>query len=128
MKEQFATSSVTTLDRDQLIERVEAYFKRVRKLGGETGECSAPGFADFLMYRAETKNFAPAVAVPSAIAHNGDDDWIWSLDQPETSGQCWIETWDESAMVLGVMRFTAGDVLPKNIACWRYTFPPKGRR
>ena len=56
------------------------------------------------------------------------DEWTWSLDQPEVSGSNWIETWDETAMELGVRRFTVGDVLPPNVAAWRYVEPPRGAR
>lgn len=60
--------------------------------------------------------------LPSAIAKQ---DWVWSLEQPEVSGMRWIETWDANALELGVRRFTAGDTLPPNVACWRYVEPPK---
>lgn len=56
---------VRLFNRAEIMERVEAYFGRVRKLGGDSGECSAAGVADFLLYQAETDNFAPSIALPS---------------------------------------------------------------
>lgn len=58
-------------------------------------------------------------------SESGRPDWIWSLEQPEVSGMRWIETWDANALELGVRRFTVGDTLPPNVACWRYVEPPK---
>ena len=58
-----ASEKQPTLDRDQIIERVEGYFSRVRKLGGDTGECSEAGIADFLLYDAPEGNFHPAVTL-----------------------------------------------------------------
>lgn len=55
-----------TLMRDEIIERVESYFGRVRKLGGDTGECSAASLADFLLYQRDKDNCAAAISVPSA--------------------------------------------------------------
>jgi hypothetical protein len=55
-------------------------------------------------------------------------EWIWSLDAPEVSGWRWIETWDESKLELGILRFTVGDELPSNVACWRYVDPPSKSR
>jgi hypothetical protein len=50
-----------------------------------------------------------------------DDNWIWSLDQPEPSGWCWIVYWTTDPIPLpGVMRFVVGDKLPENVACWQY--------
>ena len=60
----------------------------------------------------------------AVLCHGPSHEWTWSLEQPEVSGQHWIETWDERAMALGVMRFTVGDVLPENVAAWRYVDPP----
>jgi len=60
-------------------------------------------------------------AVRSASEDRG---WIWSLEEPEVSGSRWIETWDASKLELGVRRFTVGDSLPPNVACWRYVDPP----
>lgn len=57
------------LDRDALMERVESYFKRVRKLGGETGECSAAGVADWLLWQKDTKNFAATATLSATSAH-----------------------------------------------------------
>lgn len=49
------------------------------------------------------------------------NDWIWSLEQPEVSGWRWIVYWTVDSIPLpGVMRFTVGDTLPENVACWRY--------
>lgn len=56
------------LDRDDIIAVVESYFGRVRKLGGDTGECSSASLADFLLYRANTDNFDPAIAVSATLS------------------------------------------------------------
>lgn len=71
---------------------------------------------------ADTHAAAAPVSVPSAIRRS---EWTWSLDQPEVSAWRWIETWDESAMKFGVLRFHLGDKLAPNVACWRYVEPPR---
>jgi hypothetical protein len=49
------------LDRSALVKLIESYFGRVRKLGGDTGECCAYGLADWLLW--DGKVFLPEVAV-----------------------------------------------------------------
>jgi hypothetical protein len=65
-------------------------------------------------------------ALRKYVPHEAE--WIWSLDAPEVSGWRWIETWDESKLELGILRFTVGDELPSNVACWRYVDPPSKSR
>lgn len=67
-------------------------------------------------------------AVDEAVAWiKAQHSWIWSLELPEVSGWRWIETWDASTLEIAVRRFTVGETLPPNVACWRYVDPPKPR-
>lgn len=94
-----AQSAVLRMDRQAIVECVESYFSRVRKLGGDTGECSAEGVADWLLWQAGNGNadallpshVAPIEAI-KFILENGLDDH-WQACDPEAKAVREVRAW-----------------------------------
>lgn len=77
-------SQFSVLDRDAIVTLVESYFHRVRKLGGDTGECDAHGIADWLMW--DGKAFLPKVSVASSASPSIPEGWKLVRD----GGTIWV--------------------------------------
>lgn len=103
------------LDRDAIMELVESYFKRVRKLGGDTGECSAAGVADWLLWQKDTDNFAVHATLSSAQAANFEQRYFdlaaavealyfaayWHADRSVDELKLWTAVRDAAAITPG---------------------------
>lgn len=81
-------NAFSVLDRPALVTLIESYFGRVRKLGGDTGECCAYGLADWLMW--DGKVFLPSVAVASSHDKQREglaeiEDALWRLHSYESN-------------------------------------------